>query len=51
MNYEQKKKLKADWSYFKPIGPTDNPKENISQMDERDVAKLLEIGDKMAAEL
>lgn len=51
MNYYQKRKLLMDWAYFRPMGPTDDMKENIEQMAAVDVARLIEIGDEMAQEL
>lgn len=49
----KKRKLLRDWSYFKPTGPhvgggDEDMLKNLNEMDPRDVARLIEIGDEMA---
>ena len=37
-----------EWTFFRPFGPEDNAMENIENMNEQDVERLIEIGDEMA---
>jgi hypothetical protein len=50
-NIQKERHLLQEWAYFKPIGPhhgEGTALDNLNEMSEEDVERLIEVGDEMA---
>lgn len=50
-NFQRERKLFNDWQYFRPRGPhigENVAADNLEEMSDADVERLMEIGDEMA---